>query len=305
LPLGRRTADELVLGLACVGLAVTGGNLRDGWGAGRARRPRGLTVVKERPRKTGPGSAHLWRHGSTASLRARSSTWDGAQRGRQTAQAIGRARGRNAVGAAARSGQGRKGRKGLCGSSADVGRVARASAGTRAALDEINKLAEGSRDMSRIRAASLRPRGGKRPGAILKLAGRGAIVLAVGHVSNLATWLFWAARGRSFGLFSSLKRTARNGSPNAIARRRRLRRGAAASSVPPLALIPHPNRTAALGVPATIPPGGRERPSRQVTNMQRFQHDGGGKSHFSMRARANPIVLVHGFLPRRAEVNWL
>jgi hypothetical protein len=69
----------------------------------------------------------------------------------------------------------------------DVGRV-QASAGTRAALDGL-KLAEGSRDVSRI-ARLVAAKGGKtRP--ILKLAGRGAIVLTLGTF-NLAMWLFWA-----------------------------------------------------------------------------------------------------------------
>src|SRR5262249_40432049 len=82
----------------------------------------------------------------------------------------------------------------------NVGRV-QASAGTRAALDGL-RLAEGSRDMSRI--ARLAATKGGKTRAILKLAGRGAIVLTVGTF-NLAMWLFWAIM-TLLGFVSSLKR---------------------------------------------------------------------------------------------------
>jgi hypothetical protein len=82
----------------------------------------------------------------------------------------------------------------------DVGRV-QASAGARAAIDGL-RLAEGSRDMSKMaRLAAVK--GGKTR-AILKLAGRGAIILAVGAF-DLATWLFWALV-TLFAFISSLKR---------------------------------------------------------------------------------------------------
>jgi hypothetical protein len=82
----------------------------------------------------------------------------------------------------------------------DVGRV-QASAGARAAADGL-RLAEGSRDMSKI--ARLAAAKGGKTRAILKLAGRGAIVLAVGAF-DLATWLFWALL-TLFAFVSSLKR---------------------------------------------------------------------------------------------------
>ena len=58
----------------------------------------------------------------------------------------------------------------------DVGRV-QSKAGTQAALDGL-ELAEGPREMSRARAARRRTKGGKTR-AILKLAGRGAILLTL------------------------------------------------------------------------------------------------------------------------------
>jgi hypothetical protein len=102
----------------------------------------------------------------------------------------------------------------------DVGRV-QARAGTQAALDGL-KLAEGPRDMSRI--ARLAASKGSRTRAILKLAGRGAILLTFGTF-NLAMWLLWALL-TVFGFAASLKRTAERMTERYCARRR-LRRARA------------------------------------------------------------------------------
>src|SRR5258706_5621988 len=66
----------------------------------------------------------------------------------------------------------------------DVGRV-QASVGTRAALDGL-KLAEGPRDVSKI--ARLAAAKGGKTRAILKLAGRAAIVLTAGAL-KFSMWL--------------------------------------------------------------------------------------------------------------------
>jgi hypothetical protein len=100
------------------------------------------------------------------------------------------------------------------------------------------KLAEGSRDMSRV--ARLAAAKGGKTRAILKLAGRGAIVLTVGTF-NLATWLFWAAV-TLLGFVSSLKRMTERITERYCARCR-LRRARCVLRVP-LALIPF-HRTAA------------------------------------------------------------
>jgi hypothetical protein len=68
-----------------------------------------------------------------------------------------------------------------------VGRV-QGKAGTRAAFDSL-KIARGPRDMARI--AKLAEKKGSKTRAILKLLGRGAIVLAVGSM-QLFSWLLWA-----------------------------------------------------------------------------------------------------------------
>src|SRR5258707_13339831 len=78
----------------------------------------------------------------------------------------------------------------------DVGRV-QASVGTRAALDGL-KLAEGPRDVSKI--ARLAAAKGGKTRAILKLAGRAAIVLTAGAF-NLTMWLFLRAV-KAFGVCS-------------------------------------------------------------------------------------------------------
>jgi hypothetical protein len=99
----------------------------------------------------------------------------------------------------------------------DVGRV-QTRAGTQAALDGL-KLAEGPRDMSRV--ARLAAAKGSKTRAVLKLAGRGAIVLTVGAF-NLANWMLWALV-TAFGLVSALKRMTERSTERYCARRRRRR----------------------------------------------------------------------------------
>jgi len=94
------------------------------------------------------------------------------------------------------------------------------------------KLAEGSRDMSKI--ARLAAAKGGKTRAILKLAGRGAIVLTVGTF-NLATWLFWAIV-TLLSFVSSLKRTTERITERYCVRRK-LRRVRRVLAVPD-ALIP-------------------------------------------------------------------
>jgi hypothetical protein len=81
----------------------------------------------------------------------------------------------------------------------DVGRI-ETKAGTQAALDSL-KIAEGPRDVSRLARLSA-AKGGKTR-AIIKLLGRGAIMLAVGAF-DVATWMLWAAL-MLLGFVSSLK----------------------------------------------------------------------------------------------------
>ena len=81
----------------------------------------------------------------------------------------------------------------------DVGRI-ETKAGTQAALDSL-RIAEEPRDVSRLARLSA-AKGGKTR-AIIKLLGRGAIMLAVSAL-DLATWVLWAAL-MLFGFASSCK----------------------------------------------------------------------------------------------------
>ena len=81
----------------------------------------------------------------------------------------------------------------------DVGRI-ETKAGTQAALDSL-KIAEGPRDVSRLARLSA-AKGGKTR-AIIKLLGRGAIMLAV-SAFEVATWMLWAGL-MLLGFVSSLK----------------------------------------------------------------------------------------------------
>ncbi len=103
----------------------------------------------------------------------------------------------------------------------DVGRV-QAKAGTQAALDSM-KIAQGPRDMARMSRLAA-AKGGKTR-AILKLAGRGAIVLAM-TTFNMASWMFWALF-TAFGFVSALKRWTERTTERSCARRK-LRRARAA-----------------------------------------------------------------------------
>jgi len=175
-------ADQLVLGLACVGLAVTAGTYATIGAAVPARV--GVTVLKA-ARQTGRLGAAMtaWlNHSLREAVRV------------ENARSLARL----------------------------VGDVGQASVGTRAALDGL-KLAEGPRDVSKI--ARLAAAKGGKTRAILKLAGRAAIVLTAGAF-NLAMWLFWALV-TLLGFVSSLKRIAERITERSC-RHRKLRRASRA-----------------------------------------------------------------------------
>jgi hypothetical protein len=120
-------------------------------------------------------------------------------------------------------------------------------AGTKAALESV-RLAEAPKDVARV--ATLAVAKGGKTRAILKLLGRGAIVLAA-SAFHLALWVFWAA-ATLIGFCASLKRMAERATMGVIrrgkARRlRRLERVVARPAMPRVAFLPHP-ANAALGV---------------------------------------------------------
>ncbi len=182
--------DRFVLGLACVGLAVTAGTYASIGLATPARA--GLSLVKD-ARRAGRLSAGL-----------------GAWAGRSAVTLIDKPMLENAVAEASLTQPSRAVRAikaavkldragEMVSVVKDVGRVGE-KAGARAALDVL-KVAEGPEDVAR--AARLAAAKGGQTRAIIKILGRGALVLASGAFS-LASWVF-AALCALFGFISSIK----------------------------------------------------------------------------------------------------
>jgi hypothetical protein len=210
-------ADELILGLACVGLAVTAGTYVS-LGAGTPARV-GLSVVKA-ARKTGRMGAHL----SAAVVRAVKESVDAAT----LKQAFSRTAFASPVLAVRAVREAVKVEKagGLLHLARDVGRV-QSKAGTRAALDGL-KLAEEPKDVARL--ARLAEAKGTKTRAVIKLLGRGAIMLTTA-VFNLAMWVLWALVNLLM-LCAAIKRAAERLALRVIRRGkvRRARRHASAAA---------------------------------------------------------------------------
>jgi hypothetical protein len=169
-------ADELVLGLACVGIAITAGTYATLGAAAPARV--GLSAIKA-ARKAGRMGGRLadW---MGRSLRE-AIDWSALRRagGAFTEPALAVRTAREAVKVEKADG--------LVKLVGDVGRV-QARAGTQAALDGL-KIARGPADVARV--AKLAEKKGSKTRAILKMLGTGALFLSVGSF-NLALWIFGA-----------------------------------------------------------------------------------------------------------------
>lgn len=184
--------DQLVLGLAATGIAVTAGTYATFGAAAPARA--GLTLVKA-ARKTGRLGAEFT---ESVGRMVRQTSFPAAVRaGRETAKVE-------------RAG-------GLLHLVQDVGRVEKA-AGGRAAMDAL-KIAKEPADITRV--AKLAEKEGSRTRAILKIAGRSAIVVA-GLAFDASLWLFGALFA-VLGFVSALKSAAERATLR-ILRRRRERR---------------------------------------------------------------------------------
>lgn len=183
-------ADRLVLGLASVGLAVTAATYVSAGGAAPVRA--GLTMVKD-ARKFGRLGAGLteWAGRSARAvvdgpaLRNAVATASLAHP-RQTVTAL------KAAFKAEKSGA-------LVRLAKDVGRVGE-KAGTRGALDVL-RIADGPKDVAR--AVRLAEKKGSQTRAIIKILGRGALLLTAGAF-NLAWWVFGALLAL-IGVLSSIK----------------------------------------------------------------------------------------------------
>lgn len=194
---GKRLAmgeepDRLVLGLATAGLAVTAATYVSAGGAAPVRA--GLTLVKD-ARKTGRLGASLagWAGRSARDVIDTP----------MLQQAVASATvARPGVTLAAMKAAFRTEKAGaLLRVAKDVGRVSE-KVGTRGALETL-RIAEGPKDIAR--AARLAEAKGGQTRAILKILGRGALLLAAGAF-NLTLWVFCALLA-VFGVLSSIKAT--------------------------------------------------------------------------------------------------
>ena len=191
LAMGEDT-DRLVLGLAAAGLVVTAATYVSAGGAAPVRA--GLTMVKD-ARKIGRLGEGLteWAGRSAremvdAPMLQNAVATGSVIRPGQTMTAIKAAFRAEKAGALVRLAK-------------DVGRVGE-KAGIRAAQDTL-KIAENPKDVAR--AARLAESKGGQTRAIMKILGRGALMLPIG-LFNLALWLF-SALFALFGLLSSIKAT--------------------------------------------------------------------------------------------------
>ena len=184
--------DRLVLGLATVGLAVTAATYVSVGGVGPVRA--GLSMVKD-ARKVGRLGEGLtqWAGRSAreivdAPVLQQAVAKGSVLRPGETISAIKAAFRAEKAGALVRLAK-------------DVGRVGE-KAGTRGALDTL-RIAQGPKDVAR--AARLAESKGGQTRAILKVLGRGALLLAAGTF-NLTMWVFGALLAL-FGFLSSIKAT--------------------------------------------------------------------------------------------------
>lgn len=202
-------ADELVLGLAAVGLAITAGTYATGGMAAPARV--GVSLAKV-ARKSGKLSGELAVYvGRT--LRSMVD-WGALKRAAGafsiTEPAVAVRAAREAV-KVERAGS-------LLHLARAVGRV-QSKAGTRAAMDAL-KVAETPREMSRV--AKLAEKEGSRTRAILKVVGRGAIALTVAAF-DLGAWIL-GALFTLFAFVASLKSATERITLRVLRRRKEKRR---------------------------------------------------------------------------------
>ena len=217
LAMGEDT-DRLVLGLAAAGLAVTAATYVSIGGVAPVRA--GLTLVKD-ARKVGRLGEGL-------------TEWAGRSARDLVDTPMLRERGRIRFGAAAGADRRVRSRRRFHAEKAgalvrlakDVGRVGE-KAGARGALDTL-RIAEGPKDVAR--AARLAESKGGQTRAILKMLGRGALLLAAGAF-NLSLWVFGALLAL-FGLLSSIKATTERLTLSWLLRKkaRRLRKQMAAAA---------------------------------------------------------------------------
>jgi hypothetical protein len=216
--------DRIVLGLATAGLAVTAATYVSVGGAAPVRA--GLTLVKD-ARKVGRLGEGLteWAGRSArevvdAPMLQNAVATGSVMRPGQTVSAIKAAFHAEKAGALVRLAK-------------DVGRVSE-KAGARGALDTL-RIAEGPEDVAR--AARLAESKGGQTRAILKMLGRGALLLAAGAF-DLSLWVLGALFAL-FGFVASIKAMTERMTQSWLNRKRarRLRKQIAALSPPAMASV--------------------------------------------------------------------
>jgi ATP-dependent protease HslVU (ClpYQ) peptidase subunit len=217
LAMGEET-DRLVLGLATAGLAVTAATYVSVGGAAPVRA--GLSLVKD-ARKVG-------RLGEGLAVWAGRSARDVVdtpvlEQAVASSSVLHPSNSVSAISAAFRAEKAGA----LVRLAKDVGRITE-KVGTRGALDTL-KIAEGPKDVSR--AARLAEAEGGKARAILKILGRGALLL-LGGAFDLTLWLISALLAL-FGLLATIKSTTERATQAWLDRRksRRLRKQMAAAKV--------------------------------------------------------------------------
>jgi hypothetical protein len=221
LAMGEDT-DHLILGLAAAGLAVTAATYVSLGGAAPVRA--GLTLVKD-ARKVGRLGEGLTRWAGRSAREIVDAPM--LQQAVATGSVLRPGQTVSAIKAAFRTEKA----GGLVRLAKDAGRVGE-KAGTKGALDTL-RIAEGPKDIAR--AARLAESRGGQTRAIIKLLGRGALLLAAGAF-NLALWVFWALLAL-FGFLMSIKATTEQLTESWLRRKkaRRLRKQMAAMVHPALA----------------------------------------------------------------------
>jgi hypothetical protein len=216
LAMGEDT-DRLVLGLAAAGLAVTAATYISVGGVAPVRA--GLTLVKDARKvgRLGEGLAE-W----TGRWVRQVVDGPALENAVESASVMRPGESVSAITAAFRAEKA----GGLVRLAKDVGRVGE-QAGIRAAQDTL-RIAENPKDVAR--AARLAESKGGQTRAILKILGRGALLLAAGAF-NLTFWLFGALMAL-LGVLTSIKATTERATQSWLDRRkvRRLRRQLAAAS---------------------------------------------------------------------------
>lgn len=213
-------ADRLVLGLAAAGLAVTAVTYATAGGAAPVRA--GLTLVKDARKvgRLGEGLAS-WvgrsaREMVDTPVLQRVATTESVMHPGQAARTIKTAFRAEKAG-------------GLLRLAKDVGRIGE-KAGSRGAFDAL-KIADGPKDVAR--AARLAEARGSQTRAILKILGRGALLLTIGAF-NFAMWIFGAVLAL-VGFLSSIKAVTERLTESWL-RRRKARRLRARLATQPYAL---------------------------------------------------------------------